>query len=53
MATEPLSQRQAQQADLLTGAYLDQIEKEHSGRIQDLQQHMRSLTVVGLISNPA
>jgi cell division protein FtsB len=38
MATEPLSQRQAQQADLLTGAYLDQIEKEHSGRIQDLQQ---------------
>ena len=38
MATDPLSQQQAQQADLLTGAYLDQIEKEHSGRMQDLKQ---------------
>ncbi len=38
MATDALSQQQAQQADLITGAYLDQIEKEHSGRIQDLQQ---------------
>ncbi len=38
MATDPLSQQQAHQAELLTGAYLDQIEKEHSGRMQDLQQ---------------
>lgn len=38
MATDPLSQQQAQQADLLTGAYLDQIEKEQTGRMQDLQQ---------------
>lgn len=38
MASDTLSQQQAQQADLLTGAYLDQIEKENIGRMQDLQQ---------------
>jgi len=49
MATDPLSQQQAQQADLLTGAYLAQIEKEHSGRIQDLQ-HAYAIAHSGLVS---
>ncbi len=49
MATDALSQQQAQQADLLTGAYLDQIEKEHSGRMQDLQ-HAYAIAHSGLVS---
>jgi len=49
MATDALSQQQAQQADLLTGAYLDQIEKEQSGRMQDLQ-HAYAIAHSGLLS---
>lgn len=49
MATDALSQQQGQQADLLTGAYLDQIEKEQSGRIQDLQ-HAYAIAHSGLVS---
>ena len=49
MATDALSQQQAQQADLLTGAYLDQIEKEHSSRVQDLQ-HAYAIAHSGLVS---
>jgi Skp family chaperone for outer membrane proteins len=49
MATDALSQQQVQQADLLTGAYLDQIEKEHSGRVQDLQ-HAYAIAHSGLVS---
>ena len=49
MAAETLSQQQAQQADLLTGAYLEQIEKEHSGRMQDLQ-HAYAIAHSGLVS---
>ena len=49
MATDALSQQQVQQADLLTGAYLDQIEKEQSGRMQDLQ-HAYAIAHSGLVS---
>ena len=49
MATDALSQQQTQQADLLTSAYLDQIEKEHSGRMQDLQ-HAYAIAHSGLVS---
>lgn len=49
MATDALSQQQSQQADLLTGAYLEQIEKEHSGRMQDLQ-HAYAIAHSGLVS---
>ena len=49
MATDPLSQQQAQQAELLTGAYLDQIEKEQTGRMQDLQ-HAYAIAHSGLVS---
>ena len=49
MATDALSQQQAQQADLLTGAYLDQIEKEQTGRMQDLQ-HAYAIAHSGLVS---
>jgi len=44
-----LSQQQVQQADLLTGAYLDQIEKEQFGRMQDLQ-HAYAIAHSGLVS---
>jgi len=49
MATDALSQQQVQQADLLTGAYLDQIEKEQFGRMQDLQ-HAYAIAHSGLVS---
>lgn len=49
MATDALSQQQAQQANLLAGAYLDQIEKEHSARMQDLQ-HSYAIAHSGLVS---
>jgi len=49
MATDALSQQQVHQADLLTGAYLDQIEKEQSGRMQDLQ-HAYAIAHSGLVS---
>jgi hypothetical protein len=49
MATNALSQQQVQQAELLTGAYLDQIEKEQSGRMQDLQ-HAYAIAHSGLVS---
>ena len=49
MATDALSQQQTQQADLLTGAYLDQIEKEHSERMQDLR-HAYAIAHSGLVS---
>ena len=49
MAEVTLSHQQAQQADLLSGAYLGEIEKEQSSKIQDLQQQY-SIAHSGLVS---
>lgn len=49
MDADALSQQQAQQANLLTGAYLELIEKEQIGRMQDLQ-HAYAIAHSGLVS---
>lgn len=49
MAEATLSYQQAQQADLLSGAYLGEIEKEQASKIQDLQQ-LYSIAHSGLVS---
>ena len=49
MVEATLSHQQAQQADLLSGAYLGEIEKEQASKTQDLQ-HLYSIAHSGLVS---
>jgi hypothetical protein len=49
MAEATLSHQQAQQADLLSGAYLGEIEKEQASKVQDLQQQY-AIAHSGLVS---
>ncbi|GAP13174.1 hypothetical protein LARV_00925 [Longilinea arvoryzae] len=49
MDADSLSQQQAKQANLLTGAYLELIEKEQSDRMQNLQ-HAYTIAHSGLVS---
>jgi hypothetical protein len=49
VAEATLSHQQAQQADLLSGAYLGEIEKEQASKVQDLQQQY-SIAHSGLVS---